>query len=690
MTQVLTCADCRGTSGTNELEKNVTLRKRPKCEPSLEVSFKSLLTAFIEVMAVMRKYRLAHVVILLACGIGIGFTLRTIAPGRAAVDGAAAEPSSEKRTKGSDSPQKVKKQPSAGTIEEQFAAALKHSDEGEQKQASRSIFADLGSDELTPLVTRVEKFTEDFAEEVGGDGGWILCNEFYRRWGELAPLDALEFLKDHESYWAGMTASVWTAWARTDPDAAVAAYDPKLESQYSSELQEAILDGLCSVDPAKALRFADTQKMGSDFMFDPEYRDEVYTRYAATRELLEYVPVERPHNTFGLALYSWIYRDPQGALGAMLALHHNLLQRASLNALFSNWMMHDTDAAMLALARITDRGLRESTTHTAMQAYLLRHPREAFGKVLGLPKYVAYRHKGCPSEEIDPFAEVDPSVDNEMIEIDEEESEQTLPYRYCDTTSTIIHGRMDLISEAAASLGISEGKAAWETAATIEDKNKRAAALGGALAGWLVSDLGGAAAFTAAGIANHSFEDPGGPDFPDFAARLVSKYLAKHDFQQAVAWVEALPAGPLREAGIDTAAKTRLDQAWHLALYEKPGYPKHFQEAQKREYAPVMKWLASLPPSQGRDEATSWLVFKLRDHDDPSSALKWAATIDGPRLRRRSFESLASEIFPKKKSDTGELDFDFDAWSAGHPERAAELKQELARRKNGEGGGDEK
>ena len=192
-------------------------------------------------MAVIQKHQLAQVVILLASGMGIGFTLRTVARGNAPVDGAIAEPSSENRTHGSDALQK-KTEPSAGTIEEQLAAALKHSDEEEQKQASRAIFAGLRLEELTPLVAQVEKLTEEFSEREGGIGGWILCNEFYGRWGELAPAEALEFLKDHESYWAGQIASVWTAWARTDPDGAVAAYNPKLESSYSQELKDAVLE----------------------------------------------------------------------------------------------------------------------------------------------------------------------------------------------------------------------------------------------------------------------------------------------------------------------------------------------------------------------------------------------------------------------------------------------------------------
>jgi len=154
-------------------------------------------------MPAIHKHWVTRVVLLLVCGMGIGFTLQTIATTRAHESNAL---------------HKGETKPSTLTIEEQFAAALKHRDEEKQKQASRAIFASLGVKEITSLVAQVEKFTEELSESDGGYGGWILCNEFYSRWGELAPVAALEFLKDHESYWGGQIESVWTAWARTDPD----------------------------------------------------------------------------------------------------------------------------------------------------------------------------------------------------------------------------------------------------------------------------------------------------------------------------------------------------------------------------------------------------------------------------------------------------------------------------------------
>lgn len=594
-------------------------------------------------IACIRKHRLTQVLILLACGMGIGVTLKTFSRG-----------ATDAQRKFDSAPISQK-----ATMEERFDSVLRLSDEDDRKQAARAIFADLGLAEIPALAPRVEKFTADFAERESGDG-WIISSEFYRRWGELAPSEALKYLKDHKSDWASLDQSVWTAWARTAPDAAVAAYDPKLEGQYSWEIQQAILDGLSSVDPAKALRFADAQEFGSESNFVPENRDEHYDRYAATSELLEYIPVERPDHPFGLALYSWVYRDPQSALEAMLALRHETFQRAALGYLFSNWLMFDPEAALLALGRIKDRGLRESTTHTAMQAYLLRHPQEAFEMVIRLPKYVTYRYKGNPTQEIDPFAEADPSVDNELIEIDEEEGEDTIPYRYYSTTITRDYGRMALISEAAASLGYAEGKAGWERAAAIEKKGKRLAAMGGALAGWLLKDREAVVRFITKGIADHSLEESGDSDFPGYAARLVAKSLAKHDFRQAIEWIEALPAGSLREAGIDTAAETRRDLAWHLALKEASPNggvdPYVFQDVQKREYAPVLEWLASLPPSKARNE---------------------------------SLRSLAREILTWK-DNSGKGAFDFDSWTAMHPELAAELKQELARKKKEKGGTDEK
>ncbi|MFT5906796.1 MAG: hypothetical protein ACI9E1_002408, partial [Cryomorphaceae bacterium] len=429
------------------------------------------------------------------------------------------------------------------------------------------------------------------------------------------------------------------------------------------------------IDPAKALHFADSQEYGGDHYYQSINQDNIYDRYSTRLDLLQYVSVELPYHTFGAALYSWFHRDPKGALKEILTLKYDALKNTSLNALFANWFMFDPDTAEASLKKIPDLALRESTTHVAMQAYLFLHPREAFERIIKTPKY---------SDEEDPdYSITDPG--------DPFNDGHPLPWDYCDTTNTISHTRKELISEAGVSLGILMGKEAWIRALKIEDRYIRVAALGGALAGWLVHDLEEAAEFAATGITYHSFIDLSGNDFPKFAACLVSKYLAKQDFQQATKWVEALPAGSLREAAIKTAAEVRLDKVWHTALYDKSGYPHIFQEAQIRGSTPVMEWLTSLPPSKGRDLATSSLVFRLRDHDDPTSALKWAATINDKRLRRLMFESLAKEIFSPKQGQYDAVDFDFATWASAHPKLATEMKQGLLRKKKeNKGGGDEK
>jgi hypothetical protein len=617
-------------------------------------------------MTVPHKRQVAWMAILLAAGIVVGWALRTVpqvnAPG------------------------------GSGETEEQLASALQHRGKEDRSFAVRAVFAQLDAEDLVPLREHVQKLSEEQYH------GWFLANEFYRRWGELAPRAALEFLKSDESDWAGLESAVWSAWARTDPDAAMAAYDPSLEGKYSRELQDAVLEGLSASDPAKALRFADEREIGHDGIFASDDRDELDERDSVSRYLLEFVPITRPSDPFGLAIYSWIYRDPEGALNAILPLKYRQLREASLNALFSNWIMLDRNSAIKALDRIEDRSLRESVTHTAMQAYLFRYPKEALEIIVALPPFEEESPSFRPR---DPFAEEDP-FEHDHPSKEEDVSEESrasedagvvnqeprpLPYRFCDTTPTRTYGKMNLISEAGASLGLAEGRLAWDAAAAIKDDNKRAAALGGALAGWLGFDIESAAKFVAAGVDDGSLVRPGGPDFPGFATRLVGKMLAQHDFQKATNWIEALPPGPLRDGAIETAAKAQLDDGWHRALAEaSPNHwvdPAMLQQAQLREYAPVVKWLDLLPPSKGRDEAAFWLVFRLEDGVDLIEALRWAATIDDARLRRICFEDLANKVLPKAKDVSEAAGFSFETWSATHPELAEELRQELARKKGG-------
>ena len=543
--------------------------------------------------------------------------------------------------------------------DEELAATLATGSNKDREQSARALFATLGSSDMQRLAQRVEEVSMKIGEDEVF--GWILAREFYRRWGEVAPKDALEFLCKHGSCWDRMREAVYSGWARTTPDAAVAAYDPELESKYSRELVKAILEGLSSADPEKALRFADAQRWGSEGIFTPENEPEHRARYPSTSDLLEYVPVETPSDPFGLAIHSWIQRDPEGAFMAMLSLKYDSLRQATLGALFSNWLLRDPDAALAAIPRIEERNLREITIHRAMQAYLLRHPQEALARILALPKF---------EDEYEEYPFIERSDD------------RPVPYRFCATTRYGTLDRMGLVSEAAASMGARDGGKAWEAAATIKDDNARAAALGGVLAGWLILDTDGAARFASEGIHEGSFDGPGGSDFPGYAARLVAKRLAQRDFQNATAWVEALPSGPVREGAIETAAETRLYMGWHSALDEaSPGgrtQPDFFQSSLKREYAPVAEWLDSLPASKGRDDAMSSLVFWMRDYDDPRPALKFAALIEDTRVRQRTFESLAKELLDRK--DKAKSEFDLAAWSAANPGPAAELQREMDRK----------
>jgi hypothetical protein len=66
-----------------------------------------------------------------------------------------------------------------------------------------------------------------------------------------------------------------------------------------------------------------------------------------------------------------------------------------------------------------------------------------------------------------------------------------------------------------------------------------------------------------------------------------------------------------------------------------------------------------------------WLVFQMREHDDPGPALNFAAMIRDQRLRRLTLESLAERFF--EPTDKPKTAFDFQAWAEENPEFAKEL-----------------
>lgn len=98
-------------------------------------------------------------------------------------------------------------------------------------------------------------------------------------------------------------------------------------------------------------------------------------------------------------------------------------------------------------------------------------------------------------------------------------------------------------------------------------------------------------------------------------ARSLAHSLTENDPQQAIAWVQGLAEGPLRdEALAGVAAK------W--ASYDARA---------------TSEWIAHLPAGEGRDAAAQELVGVIA-RDDPESAWQWALSI-GDRVRRKQAAS---------------------------------------------------
>lgn len=496
------------------------------------------------------------------------------------------------------------------------------------RHAIHEAFAKISTAEMVRLQSEIEKITSDYLEKEGveDDHVWLFADEFYRHWGEIAPQAAFAALKIHESYWANMNEAVYYGWAIAHPDDVTVAYKPSLERQYSSSIRDAVLEALAVVDPAKALHFADEQEIGLAFGFQTADRDEIFKRNARALKLLSYVFVEPPSEPTGLAIHSWMLSDPEGALTATLALKYNSLKTELLEVLFSRWILKDSVAAIAAFPLIQERYQRENTINSAMQAYLFRHPFEALENILELPTF---------------------------------ENEGTWIYggpmyvRFTDSTGLVTSGKMSLLTQVGAAMGLNDGEKAWKIASAIGDEQSRANTLGGVMAGWLLSDLDTAIAFTKKGFGDNTFPALGGKDFPDYAAKVVAKTLAEQDFPKATEWVKNLPE-TLQNGALSTVVQIRLDTGWNTALHDASpdGWvsPEKFLEARQREFAPVMDWLASLPPSKGRDDGLNWLVFKLSDFEDLETALKFAAMISDAKLRRISLASLAKIISERSSS----------------------------------------
>lgn len=542
--------------------------------------------------------------------------------------------------------------------ESKLQGVISHSTDHEIEKAARALFANLRAADMKSLQPMIDEVTEKLYDN--HEKAWIPAHAFYRRWGELDPDAALESLSTHESFWASLEGIVYEGWARTDPRAAFTAYDPSLESKYSNEIRNGILDGLSRVDPVMALQFAGKYNCIHEHVFQSDKMYEALENDRVKWEFLNYASTVVPDKPFQKAMREWMRSNPEAAFKEISKLSDLDSKRVAYSELFANWILVDADDALKSFSGIEDPYLRERAICHAMEVYLLEYPEKALMALVEIPGFV---------DDMPDFTVVS------------KYGGLPFPHSFHTTTKTTNYSRYELISDSALAMGIADGRNAWDIAMRLDDEADRAAALGGALAGWMISDLDAAADFVDQGLKSGSFANQISSELPDYAAPLTAKMLVRKDFDSTTKWVESLPDGYARDAAIKSTITTYLDDAWHRLLYENTGKGWEIQEAAElAAYKPVMDWLAVMPPSKGREDGLYWLGAKLDSHHDLRPALKYAGMMEDQRLRGFRFDYIAKEL--KKLQDKGESNFNLEAWSAANPELAQELKRAMEKNEN--------
>ena len=225
--------------------------------------------------------------------------------------------------------------PVADQVIRKLADAGEILDAEQREMAVGAAFADATATDMKTLADPVIKLSLRRPD-------MSIREDFLRRWGELAPRNALAHLgsespiRDREP--------VFSAWGRTDPDGAAESFHPE-EKELSDDSRaeaRALLAGIAEADAVKAIRFAD--RFGIAGLTRLEYKD----MGGAVAE-----PSFEPSGSYQEAIDKWIRNDPAGAFEVMITLQSTKVREQALNELFSfEWPYRDPEASKAAAIRL--------------------------------------------------------------------------------------------------------------------------------------------------------------------------------------------------------------------------------------------------------------------------------------------------------------------------------------------------
>jgi hypothetical protein len=226
--------------------------------------------------------------------------------------------------------------PVADQVLRKLADAGEILDAEQREMAVGAAFADATATDMETLADPVMKLSLRRPD-------MSIREDFLRRWGELAPRNALAYLGSDSPI--RDRATVFSAWGRTDPDGAAESFHPERKelSDDSRAEARALLAGIAEVDAVKAIRFADRYSLAG------------LTRLEFKIGFSMGHPSGEPSGSYQEAIDKWIRNDPAGAFEEMITLKSTEVREQALNELFFfEWPHRDPEASKAAAIRLRE------------------------------------------------------------------------------------------------------------------------------------------------------------------------------------------------------------------------------------------------------------------------------------------------------------------------------------------------
>jgi hypothetical protein len=557
-------------------------------------------------------------------------------------------------------PMAVEKAPASNTTVQapDLATVLALPDRLDRMRALLALANDMNAEALHDLVQKLGKRTMN-------EDNQMTLSVLLARLVQLDPPGTLAWAKGllNTEGRGPILETLFNSWSSADPVAALAALNQIDDVVLRQRLLETTLANMTNNDPQKALAFflklstsQQDVRLVSPIFVNWAARDPV----AAASAALNMPATANRFVALESALKGWAQKDPQAALNWAATLPSGSVRNSALSFAVANLARQNPQIAIAFVNSLPHAADRNDLSIALAAAWGQNDPEAALAWVEDFPSSPA--HDAAIEGMLNLLSQTDPKLASSKLELISDPAV-----------------RNAALGEIAANWGMIDSAGALSWLSTLPSGGAQGEPVSQAARQlvymWTLSDPASMAQFLTSQLS-------GVPYFQILSSSLVTTWESA-DPEGANAWVESLPAGPVKEWVVHIQAVEMANiKGWQLALSLPPGSNRNqsinlliqrWPASDAAAAAPAFletladnpaqqasavgsavsawltqdeqaasQWVSSLPPSQARDAGATQIVTQALKND-PTTAFNWASSIGNAAQRNTQISRVINQ-----------------------------------------------